>query len=103
MDEQNNETMPEMPVNDMRECDCGHCVDHECVCEDGVCACAECEECLDYPEFVAEEGYYRLRVKLGNDEFEFESSDAETMENTGVRLLERTFGRYTGQGGNDNN
>ncbi len=100
MDEQNNETMPEMPMSDVCECDCGQCADVECACEDGVCYC---DECAGYPEFMAEEGYYRLRVKLGNDEFEFESTDAETMENTGVRLLEKTFGRYTGQGGNDSN
>jgi hypothetical protein len=100
MDEQNNETKPEMPMSDACECDCGQCADSECACEDGVCYC---DECADYPEFMAEEGFYRLRVKLGNDEFEFESSDAETMENTGVRLLEKTFGRYTGQGRNDTN
>ncbi len=99
MDEQKNETMPEMPMNDACECDCGQCADAECACEDGVCTC---EECMDYPEFYSEEGPYHIRIKLGEDEFEFESPDRESFEDIGLGLLKKTFGRYA-DGKNEGN
>ena len=38
---------------------------------------------------------YRIRIKLGEDEFMFQSPDRATFEEIGLDLLKKTFGRYS--------
>jgi hypothetical protein len=37
---------------------------------------------------------YRIKVKVGETEFEFQSPDKETFLYEGLKLLKHTFGRY---------
>ncbi|MBD3362989.1 hypothetical protein GF362_04685 [Candidatus Dojkabacteria bacterium] len=40
---------------------------------------------------------YKLRVKIGGDEFDFECPDKHTLVHEGIELLGNTFGRYKPQ------
>lgn len=44
---------------------------------------------------------YRIRVKIEDNEFEFQCPDKETLDTVGIKLLKQTFGRYSSQEAQD--
>lgn len=81
-------------------CECGE----KCVCMDG-CMCGEdcsCEACMIISEDIMPEEFmcdcgnnnYKIVIEIDGNKFSFQSSDRETLEDVGLKLLPSAFGRF---------